>query len=119
MSLRLLIDEDSQAKPLVNLLRSAGHDVVTVNEADLMSLPDPVVLDYARENNRVVLTRNCRDFELLHETNPNHSGIFGVYQDANPKKKLSRKAIVKAIANLEASGIPLSNQFISLNSWNY
>ncbi|WP_334907623.1 DUF5615 family PIN-like protein [Nostoc sp.] len=48
MSLKLLIDEDSQAKRLVNLLQNAGHDVITVNEAGLMSKPDSVVLDYAR-----------------------------------------------------------------------
>ena len=40
MSLRLLLDEDSQAKYLVNLLQIAGHDVLTVNEADLMTQSD-------------------------------------------------------------------------------
>jgi hypothetical protein len=30
-----------------------------------------------------------------------------------------RKEIVKAIANLEATGISLVNQFIALNQWNY
>jgi hypothetical protein len=29
------------------------------------------------------------------------------------------KAIVKAIANLETANVPLANQFISLNHWNY
>jgi uncharacterized protein YeaO (DUF488 family) len=33
LSLRMLLDEDSQAKYLVNLLQTAGHDVLTVNEA--------------------------------------------------------------------------------------
>ncbi len=90
MSLKLLIDEDSQALPLVKTLRKANHDVVTVNEANLMGQPDNIVLEYASENNRIVLTRNCRDFEALHEANPNHPGIFAVYQEANPLKKMSR-----------------------------
>ena len=135
MSLKLLIDEDSQALPLVKTLRKANHDVVTVNEANLMGQPDNVVLEYATQNDRIVLTRNCRDFEgegcavarripnhlveALHEANPNHPGIFAVYQEANPLKKMSRQDIVKAIANLEAAKIPLQNQFISLNHWNY
>jgi predicted nuclease of predicted toxin-antitoxin system len=47
LSLKLLIDEDAQDKVLVKLLRLAGHEVITVNEAGLMSQPDFIVLDYA------------------------------------------------------------------------
>lgn len=119
MSLKLLIDEDSQAKVLVSMLRKAGHDVVTVNELGLMSQPDEVVLDYARRDNRIVLTHNCRDFKTLHETNPNHSGIFVIYENENYFRDMSRQEIVKAISNLEAAKIPLANQFICLNHWNY
>ena len=119
MSLKLLIDEDSQAKVLVSMLRKAGHNVVTVNELGLMSQPDEVVLDYARQDNRIVLTHNCRDFEALHDTNPNHSGIFVIYENDNSFKDMSRQEIVRAITNLEAAKIPLANQFISLNHWNY
>ena len=119
MSLKLLIDEDSQALSLIKTLRKANHDVVTANEANLMGQPDDIVLEYATQNNRIVLTRICRDFEALHESSPNHPGIFGVYQEANPLKKMSRQDIVNAIANLEAAQIPLQNQFISLNHWNY
>lgn len=119
MSLELLIDEDSQAKPLVNLLRDAGHDVVTVNEVGLISQPDPVVLDYAKQNNCVLLTHNCRDFQALHQANPNHPRILVVYRDADFSKNMSRKAIVVALANLEAALFSLVNQFISLNQWNY
>jgi predicted nuclease of predicted toxin-antitoxin system len=65
LSLKLLRDEDSQAQPLVNLLRNANHDVLTVNEAGLMSQPDNIVLDYAIQNNRVLLTRNCIFHNLI------------------------------------------------------
>ncbi len=119
MSLRLLIDEDSQAKPLVNLLRKAGHDVITVNEAGLSGKIDSLVFDYARGSNRVLLTHNCDDFKALHQENPNHPGILAIYQNDDRSKKMSRQAIVKALSNLEAANVPLANQFISLNSWNY
>jgi predicted nuclease of predicted toxin-antitoxin system len=115
LSLRLLIDDDSQDKVLVRLLREAGHDVVTVKEAGLMSQPDSTVFSYALAKNRILLTLNCRDFQALHQANPNHPGIFVVYQEAEPLKKMSFKIIVLAIANLEAANIPLMNQFISLN----
>ena len=119
MTQRLLIDEDSQDKILVKLLREAGHDVITVNEAGLMGEPDPLILQYAAQANRILLTLNCRDFRILHQANPKHSGIFAIYQEANPAKKISFKQIVKAIINLEAANISLANQFISLNHWNY
>lgn len=119
MSLRLLIDEDSQSNPLVKILREAGHDVVTVNELGANGQPDPVVLKYARENDRLLLTHNCGDFEALHVENPNHPGILAVYRDADPSKNMSRQAIVKALANLETAMMSLANQFIALNHWNY
>ena len=119
MSLRLLIDEDTQAKLLVILLKRAGHDVVTVNDIDFMGRIDPLVLDFARKDNRVLLTQNCDDYEALHEINPNHPGILAVYNDDNPSKNMSFKAIVRAISNLEAASIPLPGQFIPLNAWNY
>ena len=119
MSLKLLIDEDAQDKVLVKSLQQAGHEVITANEAGLMSQPDSVVLDYARNTDRVLLTLNCRDFQALHAVNYHHPGILAVYQEANPSKKMSFKAIVRAIANLEAANIPLFNQFISLNHWGY
>jgi predicted nuclease of predicted toxin-antitoxin system len=59
----MLLDEDSQAKYLVNLLQAASHDVVTVNAVGLMNRPDLVVLNYARQDQRVLLTRNCDDFQ--------------------------------------------------------
>ena len=119
MSLPLLIDEDSQAKPLVKLLRFAGYDVVTANEAGLAGAVDSVVLDYARGDNRVLLTQNCDDFKALHQENPNHPGILAIYHNDNYSKDMSRQEIVRAIANIEAANIPLVNQFISLNQWNY
>ena len=119
MSLRLLLDEDIQAKLLVNLLKKAGHDVLTINDVNLTGQLDPMVLDYARQTNRILLTQNCHDFEDLHHINPNHAGILAVYHEANPLKDMSLKAIIKAISNLETANIALVNQFIALNHWNY
>jgi predicted nuclease of predicted toxin-antitoxin system len=119
LSLNLLIDEDSLAKHLVNLLRQAGHDVITVQDINFMGKPDSVVLDYARENQRILLTRNCDDFHNLHQANSHHSGILSIYQAADFSKNMSYAAIVKAITNLEDYNYDLNNQFIILNQWNY
>lgn len=119
MSLKLFLDEDSQAKRLVDLLRGEGHDVLTVNEVGLVRKPDSFVLEYARQEGRLLLTRNCDDFYNLHNINSNHSGIFAIYQYADSSKNMSYSAIVKCIANLESSGLIFTNQFIPLNPWNY
>ncbi|HZG37659.1 MAG TPA: DUF5615 family PIN-like protein [Nodosilinea sp.] len=119
MSLTLLLDEDSQAKYLVSLLKAAGHDVQTINEAGIGGASDDVVLNYAAQQRRVLLTRNCNDFLDLHQATLNHAGILAVYQDTEPAKNMSYRAIATAIGNLETSGVPMANQFIVLNQWNY
>lgn len=119
MSLRLLIDEDSQAKLLVDLLRKATHDVTTINELQLSGVNDDSVFEQAIVLNRILLTKNCRDFETLHQQNNKHPGILAIYESSSSSKNMSFKNIVHAISNLEATQMPLQNQFISLNHWNY
>jgi predicted nuclease of predicted toxin-antitoxin system len=119
LSLRLLVDEDTQAKLLVNLLRSVGHEVVTVQEANLAAEPDLKVLEHAQRENRILLTRNCDDFHALHGAHPQHVGIVAIYQDHDRDKNMSYDVILRALANLEASGLKLAGQFIALNAWNY
>ncbi len=74
MSLFLLLDEDSQSKYLARLLKGCEHDVMTVNEAGITGASDAKVLDYCRQVNRILLTRNCDDFQVLHQLNPIHPG---------------------------------------------
>jgi predicted nuclease of predicted toxin-antitoxin system len=119
LSLSLLIDEDTQAKLLVDLLRGAGHDVVTVQEVTLMAEPDIRVLDHARRESRLLLTRNCDDFRVLHRAQPEHAGIIAIYQDQDSSKNMSYVAVVRALGNLEASGLDPAGQFVVLNAWNY
>jgi predicted nuclease of predicted toxin-antitoxin system len=119
LSLRLLVDEDSQVKRLVNLLRHAGHDVVTVPEASLASALDERVLEYAQSENRILLTNNCDDFRELHHGNPRHAGIIAIHQDQDTSKNMPYAAVVRALANLEASGWDLAGSFVVLNAWNY
>ncbi|MBI3929651.1 MAG: DUF5615 family PIN-like protein [Armatimonadetes bacterium] len=119
MGLYLLIDEDTQARPLVRLLRAAGHDVLTVAEAGLSEQPDESVLGFARSHGKAVLTHNCGDFEVLHQRDCRHPGILAVYRGHDSSKNMSHHAIVRAISNLEASGVELADQFIPLNLWSY
>jgi predicted nuclease of predicted toxin-antitoxin system len=63
---------------IVEALRELGHDVLTSFEAGNanLSIPDDEVLDFARANNRIVLTFNRKDFIKLHFQNPIHPGII-------------------------------------------
>lgn len=62
---RLLADEQFPRKS-VELLRSFGHDVITIQEAGKAGISDDMVLEFAILENRAVLTINRRDFLKLH-----------------------------------------------------
>jgi hypothetical protein len=71
--------------PVVVELRRLGHDVLTVLEAGKaeQSITDDVVLAFATEQNRAVLTINRKHFIALHRTEPNHAGIIVCTFDAD------------------------------------
>lgn len=48
-------------------LRLRGHDVVTVRDIGLLGAPDEAVMDAAVASDRVVVTRNIKDFAVLVE----------------------------------------------------
>lgn len=89
---RLLTDEDVPPV-LARALREVGHDVVTVAEAGLASLrtPDSVVLQFAMDNNRAIITRNRRDFRRFHRSQPGHHGLILLSQmpDALANRQLT------------------------------
>jgi len=122
MSLRLLLDEDTQANRFIRLLRDAGHDVETATEAGLIHKPDTLVLSYARQNERLVLTRNCAHFHALHMSQVEPSGVLAIFQH-NTDSDLSDVQIVQAIATLEKfsreAGWAFETEFIVLNQWHW
>jgi hypothetical protein len=116
LSLRILVDEDSQSRHLVRLLREAGHDVLTVNEAEMRGAMDPTVLAFADAEGRALLTANVRDFRLLHDQGTQHSGVLAVCHDGDPAKDMTRADIVQGLGNLEASGAEVVVAFHVLNA---
>jgi len=117
--LRLLIDEDTQDARLAAMLRTEGHDVLTVNEAGLRGQADSAILAHAARVQRVVLTMNCRDFLELHQADGAHPVIIGIYQGSELRKNMTFAEIAAALANLTASGWDLAEQFVVLNAWDY
>jgi len=63
--------------PVVEALRAAGHDVITVSETGKAerAWPDADVLEYARQDDRALLTLNRKHFIRLHRQDANHAGV--------------------------------------------
>ncbi len=104
---RLYADEQFPLS-VSELLRTMGHDVLTVQEAgnDNLGIPDEEVLTFAIRENRAVITLNRRDFIRLHRANSKHSGIIVSTNDSDRLKLANR--INKAIARVE----PLEGKLI-------
>lgn len=94
--------------PVVRVLRSFGHDVLTVQEAGNANqgIPDEDVLAFAINDNRAILTLNRDDFIILHKLQSDHAGIIVCTRDENWEKLATR--INEAISPLET----LSGQLI-------
>lgn len=91
---RILADEHIPVG-IVYALRRLGRDVLTVREAGLSksgdAIPDELVLQFACQQRRMVLTFNERDFRRLHGENAKHFGIL-CSRDTDPpaEKKFAR-----------------------------
>ena len=79
---RLYADEQ-YPYPVVELLRTLGHDVLTVREAGKANqrIPDSDVLAFASAEKRAVITENRKYFFRLHRIQPNHGGIIACTND--------------------------------------
>jgi hypothetical protein len=119
LSLNLYLDDCAYAKALVQLLRAAGHRVITPIEAGTSGKADEVHLKFAASQGLVLLTKNPDDFAQLHEASSEHAGILVIYQDNDPDRDMAYAEIIRAISNLERAGITLTKSFQVLNAWRY
>jgi hypothetical protein len=119
--MRIYLDDDSASRQLSLVLRKAGHDVSTPASLGTSGAPDPVHLTQAIQDSRIFLTRNARDFTLLHDlvraSGGGHPGILLLHFDNNPTRDLTPSGIATATEKLEASGAPISNELHVLNHW--
>ena len=97
--------------PVVEFLRTFGHDVLTVQEAGNagVKIPDREVLAFATSNERAVLTLDRKDFKRLHSLQPDHAGII-VCTDDRDWEGLARR--IDAVILSEE---PLPGKLIQVN----
>ena len=98
---RFYADEQFPGETTI-VLRSLGHDMLTVQEAGNANqrIPDPDVLAFATKDRRAVLTLNRHDFIRLHKISPNHSGI--VVCTENPNFERLTEKIHQAVTQLDS-----------------
>lgn len=121
MSLNLYLDDCAFSYTLRRLLLEAGH-IVQIPAAvtpPLTGASDESHFVYAQATNQVILTKNPADFNALNQKFPNHAGILAVYQDNDPTKDMSYADIVRAISNLEQTGVTIAGGFWSLNAYRW
>ena len=73
-----LYADEQFPKAVSELLRTYGHEVLTVQEAGNanIGIPDEAVLGFAVETQRAILTLNRNDFAKLHRLSSQHFGIL-------------------------------------------
>ena len=118
MSLRLYLDDCAFSHELRRLLREAGHDVETPADVvpPLTGKTDLTLWLHAKAVERVILTRNPRDFEALHAQDPGHSGVLAIYLDTDLTRDMSHRNVARAIANLESTDVTIARWFWPLNA---
>jgi predicted nuclease of predicted toxin-antitoxin system len=81
---RLLLDANLSSRRIGDPLRERGHDVRGVaDEPELEGLEDEAVLELAAADERILITRNSRDFAPLcrtwAEAGRDHAGVVLVW----------------------------------------
>ena len=119
--MKLYIDDDTVKGALVGRLKKEGHQVILPADVALSGAADPRHLLHAVENDLVLLTRNHDDFQDLHRlvqaTRGIHTGILAIRSDNDPTRDMKDAEMVRAVRNLEQSGVPIANEFHILNQW--
>jgi hypothetical protein len=120
--MRLYIDDDSVDPNLIRLPRRDGHDVRIPADVGMVGAKDHAHLAHAIRDHRVILTRNYKDFEGLHDlvvfaASGHHEGILVVLFDDNPRNSMSVRDIVRAVRNLDNANAPVADVYHELNHW--
>jgi hypothetical protein len=111
---RLLADEHFRVQ-IVFRLRRLGDDVELVRDLCLKksgdSFPDDLILDYAIQNDRVVLTENVAHFRELHKRVPWHMGIIACSINRSDEPKSTARRIHDVLREHESS---IKGKFVRL-----
>src|SRR5260370_15982195 len=64
--MKILFDENNGQNDVKKLLEQKGHDIGQISKSDLKGSPDERVVEFAIEEERIVITRD-KDYKKLHD----------------------------------------------------
>lgn len=99
---KLLLDENLSPSIAV-ALRQEGHDVVHVRDRGLLDTDDPVILEEAFSEDRVVVTVNVRDFRRFAAAREIHAGVVCV-EDGGLLRAEQLELVRRVIVAVQAKG---------------
>ena len=103
--MRLKLDENLGSLRVATRLRLAGHEVTTVREQGMTSMPDVQLIDVCRGEGRCLVTCD-RDFGNRIRFNPsNYPGIVLIRLPSHPKLEDWREAVETLIGGLDEAEI--------------
>lgn len=102
LRVRLLLDANLSAERIGAVLEKDGHDVLSLaSDAELGALDDPQVLELAADQDRILVTRNSRDFaqRLRHwsEAGRHHAGCILIWTMAHHEYGAIRSRICRLL----------------------
>jgi predicted nuclease of predicted toxin-antitoxin system len=74
--MKFLVDEDLSPSVALYLCRERFLDAVAVRDRSLLNAPDYEILEYAFQEDRILITANVRDFERFANAREVHAGII-------------------------------------------
>jgi predicted nuclease of predicted toxin-antitoxin system len=119
--MNIYLDDNLAGIQLINLLVKAGHAVIQPADVDMAGESDAKHFEYAIRNKWPVLTKDCDDFEELHQlilaSGGSHAGVLVIRAEHDSTKNMQPKHIAGSIAKLAKSGFQCINNYIVLNHW--
>ena len=100
-NIKLLIDEDLSPRVAYLLCEQLLIDSISVRDRGLLSSNDPEVLEYAFQEDRILVTANIRDFEQLARSYEVHPGIV-LIRDGSLLREEQIIIVKNAIQAIEA-----------------
>ena len=115
--MRLLLDEDTGARSLLEALRADGHDVECVVDVGALGTgsSDDDVFAHAVNDDRVLVTRNGSDFaDIIEKARVSHPGALVIHYRADGSS-LPVAVIVRAIATIGNTYATTKDLLLSVN----
>jgi len=104
-----LIADEHIPKGVINRLKIWDIDIKSLNETELIGYPDKKILHYAKEDERVVLTADQKDFPRLAK-GVDHPGMIVITKRMSIKEML--RETMKVLDTLGSEDIKNTVQYI-------